>query len=78
MPPWMTSLLREEMPVPMALAALRHHHLVALARGRARHRQPDHAGTDHQDLHRAYCLDRVGKKRFLQLPLNHHLHKNRP
>ena len=56
----------------------RHHHLVALARGRARHRQPDHAGTDYQDLHKAYCLDRVGKKRFLQLPLNHHLHKNRP
>ena len=55
-----------------------HHHLVALARGRARHRQPDHAGSDHQDLHAAFCLDDIGSKRFMQLPLNHHLHKNGP
>ena len=30
---------------------LRDDDLMALARGRARHRQPDHAGADHQDLH---------------------------
>ena len=30
---------------------LGHHHLVALVRGRARHRQTDYAGSDHQDLH---------------------------
>jgi hypothetical protein len=51
---------------------------VALARGRARHRQTDHAGSDHQDLHAAFCLDGVASKRFMELPLNHHLHKNRP
>ena len=54
----MTSLLREEMPVPMADSDLCHHHVVTPAGGRARHGQADDAGSDHQNLHA--ISDRMG------------------
>ena len=46
---------------------LRHHHLVALARGGAGHRQADHAGSDHQDLHAASGLVAVSELRVIRL-----------
>ena len=48
----MTSLLREEVPVPIALRGLRDDHLVPGDRRRARDRKPDDACSDDQNLHR--------------------------
>ena len=47
----MTSLLREDTPVPIVLGGLRDDHLVAVERRRARDRKPDHPCPDHQNLH---------------------------
>ena len=47
----MTSLLRDDVPVPMASAALRHDHLMAGQRRGARDGEPDNASTDDEDLH---------------------------
>ncbi len=60
------------------IGRFRHHHLVALARHCARHRQADHAGSNHQDLHAGVLSRRRGRVCFTELPLIHHLHKNRP
>ena len=58
MPPWITSLLREDTPLPMPLGRLGDDHLMAVERRRARDREPDHAGADDKHLHqaRARCL----------------------
>ena len=46
MPAWMTSLLRELIPVPMASSAYDDDDLAASPRQRARDRETDHAGAD--------------------------------
>ena len=51
MPPWITSLLREDTPLPMPLVCLGDDDLVAFERRRARHRKPHHTGADNEDLH---------------------------
>jgi hypothetical protein len=54
----MTSLLRELVPVPMALARSSTIGLEAAARQRAANRQADHAGSDHHRIdavHRESC-----------------------
>ena len=51
MPPWITSLLRDDTPLPMPLRRLGDNDLMALERRRARDRKPHHTGADDQDLH---------------------------
>ena len=57
MPPWITSLLREDTPLPMPLVCSATITSWPFQRRRARDRKPDHAGADDQDLHqeRARC-----------------------
>ena len=63
MPPWITSLLRDDTPLPMPLGRLGDDHLVALERRRARDRKPHHAGADDEDLHQSCSLSVAATKR---------------
>ena len=56
----MTSLLREEMPVPMPLGGFRDDHLVPGERQRARHRKADHACPNDKNLHPGRAISRNG------------------
>ena len=47
----MTSLLREDTPVPMPPVRFGDDHLMAGRAARARNREPDHAGADDENLH---------------------------
>ena len=51
MPPWITSLLRDDTPLPMPLRRLGDDHLVTGQRRRARDRKADDAGSDDENLH---------------------------
>ena len=65
MPAWITSLLREETPLPMPRVRLGDDHLVAGERRGARHRKPDHACADDEDLHGLTpCLTPLRRERF--------------
>ncbi len=50
MPAWMTSLLREEVSVPIALGGFQDDDLAPGHGQRARHRQADDAGADHDAI----------------------------
>ena len=54
MPAWMTSLLREEVSVPIALRRFEHDHLAAGQRQRAGDREPDDAGADDDAIDRLH------------------------
>ena len=58
MPPWITSLLRDDTPLPMPLVASATMTSWPLQRRRARDRKPHHTGADDEDLHGCHEIRR--------------------
>ncbi len=69
MPPWMTSLLREDVPVPMASAFSATTTSAPRWAARASCCEADHAGADHQNLHAAVCLTRTRRRQAAKIEL---------